>query len=77
LVRLRHPLNDRQLAVLTRVADGDDLREATNGDKRSASALHDRGLLSRTKRSEVRFPTFLERPIPRRLSSARGVICST
>jgi hypothetical protein len=41
----RSQLNDRQLALLQRVASGDDLATAANGDKRSASALHNRGLL--------------------------------
>lgn len=44
-VRHSAPLNDRQLAVLQRVAGGDDLHAADTGTKRSASALHDRGLL--------------------------------
>lgn len=41
----RGQLTDRQCAILQRVADGDNLTDAPPGDKRSASALHDRGLV--------------------------------
>jgi chemotaxis protein histidine kinase CheA len=41
----RSHLTDRQRAILQRVADGDDLADASTGDKRSSSALHDRGLV--------------------------------
>jgi hypothetical protein len=44
-VRQRSQLNDRQLQVLKGVAGGDELTSADNGTKRSANALHDRGLL--------------------------------
>jgi hypothetical protein len=44
-VRQRSQLNDRQLRVLKGVAGGDELTSADNGTKRSANALHDRGLL--------------------------------
>lgn len=41
----RGQLTERQLAILQDVADGNDLSKASNGDKRSATALHDRALL--------------------------------
>lgn len=41
----RGQLTDRQRALLQRVASGDDLADAPNGDKRSAAVLHDRGLV--------------------------------
>jgi hypothetical protein len=44
-MRLRSPLNELQLAVLRCVGDGDDLQNGNHRSKRSACALHDRGLL--------------------------------
>lgn len=44
------PLNDRQLAVLRRIAAGDDLHDADNSTRRSASAMRDRGLVAISKR---------------------------
>jgi len=44
-VARRGQLTDRQLAILQRVASSDDLVDAPNGDKHSAAALHDRGLV--------------------------------
>jgi hypothetical protein len=41
----RVQLTGRQRALLQRVADGDDLADVPAGDKRSTSALHDRGMV--------------------------------
>ncbi|MBP2322654.1 hypothetical protein JOF56_003039 [Kibdelosporangium banguiense] len=44
------PLNDRQLAVLQRVAGGDDLHDSDSPTRQSADALRDRGLLDINRR---------------------------
>ncbi len=44
-MRRRNQLTDRQRVILQRVADRDDFVDAAPGDKRSANALGDRGLV--------------------------------
>jgi hypothetical protein len=49
-VRRWDPLNNCQLAVLQRIAGGDELRDTDNAARRSAAALRDRGLVAISRR---------------------------